>query len=301
MTIHLRGFAGDSDLPLIAELIGATPAKTPHRIDFPWRLSSPTLQSERDVRLVEDADGTLLGFAAWQIYWAVLDFWVRPGPHQSTVEDGIFTWALEHFRDLDRERGRPLPYWVDAREDDAERIAAVARHGFTIDDDYGHVTLSRSLAEPIPTIGLPDGFTIRPVAGNGEVDGYAALHRAAFNSTSMTPGWRARTLESPQYRSDLDLVAVAPDGELAGFCVCWLDSSGHFGQIEPLGVHPNFHRHGLARALMNECFRRLESHGAIAALVEPETTALTAREAYESVGFRVAHTFLRKGRWMDSP
>src|SRR5690349_11654154 len=108
MPIHPRPFAGDADLPRIAELIATTSSKTPHRIDFPWRLSSPALQNARDVRLWEGDDGTLLAFAVWQIYWATLDFYVRPGPHQAQVEDAFFAWAADRFRDLDRERGGPL-------------------------------------------------------------------------------------------------------------------------------------------------------------------------------------------------
>jgi mycothiol synthase len=299
MTISARSYAGDDDLPRIAELIGATSGKTPHRIDFPWRLNSPTLQSARDVRLWEDEEDGLVGFAAWQIYWATLDYYVCPGPSQPEVEDAIFTWAAARFRELDRERGQPLPYWIEAREDDAERLAAAARHGFTLDDDYGYILLSRSLVDPLPQPPLPDGFTIRPLKGAREAGDYAMLHQAAFNSTSMTPGWRTRTLRSPQYQADLDLVAVAPGGELAGFCVCWLDASGHVGQIEPIGVHPRYQRQGVARALMAECFRRLVGRGAIAALVETETTRRSARDTYESIGFRVAHTILRKGRWME--
>jgi ribosomal protein S18 acetylase RimI-like enzyme len=298
---HDRSFAGDADLPRIAELIGASSGKTPHRIDFPWRLSSPTLQNPRDVRLWVDESGVLLAFAAWQIYWAALDYYVRPGAEQSAVEDEIFAWAATRFRELDQERGCPLPYWIEVREDDAERLATAARHDFILDDDYGYLMLSRSLVDPLPQPPVPEGFTIRPLRGAAEAGDYAALHQAAFNSTSMTPGWRARTLRSPQYQADLDLVAVAPGNELAGFCVCWLDSGGHVGQIEPIGVHPNYQRRGLGRALLAECFRRLATRGAIAALVQTETTRLSARATYESLGFRVAHTILRKGRWLDAP
>jgi ribosomal protein S18 acetylase RimI-like enzyme len=298
MSIQPRPFTGDGDLPRIAELIGATSGKTPHRIDFPWRLSSPALQDPRDVSLWEGDDGSLLGFAAWQIYWATLDFYTRTGPLQAQVEDAIFTWAAARFRELDRERGRPLPYWIEAREDDVERLEVAARHGFSLDDDYGYVVMSRSLVDPIPQPPLPDGFAIRSFNGVVEAGDYAALHQATFNSTSMTPGWRARTLRSPQYQPNLDLVAVALGGELAGFCVAWLEPSGHIGQIEPLGVHPTFQRQGLSQALMAECFRRLASRGAIAVLVETETTRTPARHVYESMGFRVAHTVLRKGRWM---
>jgi ribosomal protein S18 acetylase RimI-like enzyme len=103
-------------------------------------------------------------------------------------------------------------------------------------------------------------------------------------------------LRSPQYQPDLDLVVVAPGGELAGFCVAWLEPNGHLGQIEPLGVHPSFQRQGLSQALMAECFRRLATRGAIAVLVQTETTRSPARHAYEAMGFRVAHTVVQKGR-----
>ncbi|HEX4205270.1 MAG TPA: GNAT family N-acetyltransferase [Ktedonobacteraceae bacterium] len=60
----------------------------------------------------------------------------------------------------------------------------------------------------------------------------------------------------PQYQPSLDLVAVAPHGSLVGCCVGWLDQKRHLGQIEPLDVHPRFHRMGLGRALLLEVLQR---------------------------------------------
>jgi ribosomal protein S18 acetylase RimI-like enzyme len=283
-------------LPSVAELVGVVLPTSRHLVDLPWRLSSPAGETGRDVMLWFDEGGRIVGFAAWQVWWAALDFFVRPGPRCEEVEAAIFAWAPARFLELDAARGRPLPYWAEAREDDVDRLALLACHGYTLDDDYAYVLLERPLDSPIPLPALPDGFSIRPLAGAGEVAAYAALHRRAFDSTSMTPEWRARTLRMPQYQLDLDLVAVAPDGRLAGFCVGWLASERGVGQIEPHGVDPEFRGLGLSRALMLEFFARLRACGATRAWVETESTRTSALAAYEAVGFRVAHRSVRKGR-----
>ncbi len=297
MEITTRPYAGDADLPLIADLIRAAPPASRHLVDYPWRLSSPALQSPPDHRLWAAPDGTLVGFAAWQVWWATLDLYVRPGPYRQEVEETIFAWAAGRFRALDAERGHPLPYWAEAREDDAERLMLLARHGYTLDDDYGYVLMSRPLDEPLTRPTMPAGYIIRPLAGAAEVNAYVALHRRAFASDSMTAPWRARTLVMPQYRPALDLVAVAPDGQLAGFCVGWLAAERRAAQIEPLGVDPACQGRGLARALLLEMLRRFKDHGAEQALVETESSRTSARRAYAAVGFRPLHRALRKGRW----
>ena len=147
-----------------------------------------------------------------------------------------------------------------------------------------------SVQTPVVERSLPAGFTVRSLAGECEVETYVALHRAVFESKSMTIAWRARTLRHPDYRADLDLVAVAPDGRLAAFCIGWLDT--HLepdirGQIEPLGVHPDFRHLGLGRAILSEGIRRLHLHGAEHIYVETDNYRNAALELYESVGFRV--------------
>lgn len=301
MTITMRPWRDETDLPLIVDLLRSVPPASRHLIDIPWRLSSPALQDERNARVWLDADGNMVGFAAWQIYWAVLDYFVRPGIHQQAVETALFNWAMRRFRELDAERGYPLPYWVEYRDDDSERQHVVEAHGFLLDDDYQYIHMSHPLTEPLPESALPGSFTIRPFAGEREVSEYVELHRAAFESTSMTCDWRLRTLSMPQYRPELDIVAVASDGSLAGFCVGWFNAERHTGQVEPLGVHPRFHHMGLGRTLLLESLRRFKAHGANTVLVETNDDRVPALNAYKSVGFRPIHTIYRKGLWVTEP
>jgi ribosomal protein S18 acetylase RimI-like enzyme len=111
----------------------------------------------------------------------------------------------------------------------------------------------------------------------------------------MTAEWRARTLHQPAYMPDLDLVAVAPDGHLAALCVCWLSKNSGtdiWGQIEPLGVHVDFRKLGLGRAILAEGLRWLQLYGANRICVEIDDYRNAAFELYESVGFRVVRDVL---------
>jgi len=296
MSVMPRPYAGEADLPLIAELIRSVPPTGRHLVDFPWRMCAPTLDPLLDARLWT-VDGVAVGFAAWRIWWAALDFYVRPGPSQAEVEAEIFAWAPQRFRELDAVRGQPLPYWVEARDDNPEGLALLARHGYTLDHDYAYVMLSRDLAAPLPRPDPPPGFTIRPLAGTSETDAYVALHRRAFASTSMTAEWRTRALRMPQYDPELDLVAVAPNGQLAGFCVGWAAPERRLAQIEPLGIDPEIQGKGLGRALLLEMLARFQAHGAEYAQVETETTRFPALRAYQAVGLQPIYRSLRKGQW----
>jgi mycothiol synthase len=157
-------------------------------------------------------------------------------------------------------------------------------------DSWSKVLMQRSAQRPIAGCVLPAGFVIRSLAGEGEVEAYVRLHRAAFGTENMTVEWRARTLRRPEYLPELDLVAVAPDGRLAAFCVAWLNSHSEgksSGQIEPLGVHKDFRGLGLGRAILGEALRRLHRCGADTVYVETDLQRTEALSLYKAVGFRV--------------
>ena len=308
MTLYVRGayivisihpFAAKHHVAAVFDLARTVPASNPHIVDLPWRISSLVTASRYDAYVVEDKYGGLLGFFAWQHSWAALDYFIRPGFLQKDVEKYVYDVMEQRFHELDVERGKPLPYWIEFRDDDLERKTVAEQHGYTLEEDYYHVQMQQLLAEPLAEVHLPAGFTIRPLAGMQEVETYVALHRAAFESTSMTVEWRQRTLLTPFYNPELDLVLVAPDKTVVGFCVGWLDPYRAIGQIEPIGIHPNFQRMGFGNALLREMLRRFKVYGAKEARVETNSDRASAIRAYEAVGFEIVHKVLRQGKYME--
>lgn len=293
-----RPFRDGTDISLLMELVGKMPLSARQVIDLPRRLGTPGIHEGSNAVLWLDDDGRAVAFAAWQFSWAVLDFFILPGLQQHAVADDLFVWADERFRALDQERGKPLPYWVTFRDDDVERHQLVKEHGFLFGESDCYVLLQHPLQDILPTPVLPAGFTLRSLAGVRETSAYAELHRAAFESTSMTADWRARVIGMPQYRSELDLVIVAPDGTLVGFCVGWFSPEHQVAQIEPFGVHPRFQRLGLGRVLLLEILRRFQVQGATNAFVETNIERSSARGAYQAVGFQQIHTIRHIGKWM---
>src|SRR5262245_22192115 len=118
MDLTGRPFDQKRDSTAVAALFADAPAATRHVVDFPWRLGSPICESARDARLWRTDDARLAGFAAWQANWAALDVVVRTGFDRLGIESTMLDWAERRFAELDAEQGHPLPYWLEAYEDD---------------------------------------------------------------------------------------------------------------------------------------------------------------------------------------
>ena len=295
--MHMRPYRHERDAPAVADLLSSLPVGSRHRLEAGWCLAAPGFENPAENRLFTGADGTLLGMAAWQQSWAVLDLWLRPGGTEAAVADKALTWARERFAQLDAARGGQLPYWIEVGEGDRLRRDLAARHGFDMVGDARYVMLRRDLdARSDSRRQTPGGFTIRPLAGAAEVPAYVAAHRAAFESEAMTVAWRSATLTMPGYEPGLDLVAVADAGTIAGFCVTWLDRRCRAAQVEPVGVVPQFRRLGVARALLDEAARRAAQHDATALYIEPDDGRAAALAVYADAGFRPVGWTGRRGR-----
>ena len=290
MTLTLRPYAGQPDWYAIADLIHADP-QFHHPIDFPWRLCSTSLEDHRNGAVWEDDDRRIQAFAALQFPWLTADYAIRPEVRTWDVELAIIAWAEDRLRQIATETDDHFPFNVSAFPHEHDRIKQLEALGY---ERWEHtlVMMQRPLTDLLDSV-VPAGFTIRPFAGEAELDAYTALQRAAFDSTTMTVDWRRRTLQAPLYDPTLDLVAVAPDGRLAGFCIMWYHPHLKTAQIEPLGVHPDFQQLGLSRALMRESFRRAADHGAETALVETYSFSDPALASYQAAGFKVTDHMLK--------
>jgi ribosomal protein S18 acetylase RimI-like enzyme len=273
-------------------------ASNTHVIDLPYRLSSWAFDYPENIALWEQ-DGRLVAWAALLLpFWCIdyaCDPAVEPGLHRD-----VLSWADARAKQVvGTDQGRPL-WFVDVMRHQTGRIRDLEALGFVNqehapEEPYSKVILSRPSTLPVPDEPLPDGFTIRPLAGATEAEAYVALHREAFQSKNMTVEWRLRTLARPEYVPELDLVAVAPDGRLAAFCITWFDPNypdGPAGQVEPLGVGEAHRQLGLGRAVLLEGLRRLYGRGARQVLVETDSFRDGAIRLYEAAGFERKHDIL---------
>lgn len=299
MNISQRDFSGEADKREMEALVYSFPDANLHVVDLPYRLSSWALDYRDNVGLWAGADGQLLAWAVMQTPFWTIDYALHPEADEGLLRR-ILAWADGRARTIVHSAsGHPM-WFVNVLSGQTERIHELEAAGFADQADVGEDSWSKVLMRrpahlPVAEFSLPAGFSIRPLAGGAEVEAYVELHRAAFGSKNMTVEWRERVLSSPRYTPDLDLVAVAPDGRLAAFCVGWInlaagDRSG--GQIEPMGVHEEWHRLGLGRAILLECIRRLQGLGAERLYVETDNWRDAAFALYESVGFQVMENVL---------
>jgi ribosomal protein S18 acetylase RimI-like enzyme len=295
-----REFSSQVDLRAMGALVRDFPVGNLHVADLPYRFSSWAFDYPDNVGLWVDAEGQqLLAWAVMQTPFWTIDCACHPSADRN-LHRQILAWADRRAcQILDTPGGRPA-WFVNVFADQADRIRDLEEAGFASQADVGADSWSKVLmqrpAEATPlNYSLPAGFVIRPLAGESEAEAYVELHRAVFESRNMTAEWRARTLRHPAHIPDLDLVAIASDGRLAAFCVCWLDknSGGEAdGQIEPLGVHVDFRGLGLGRAILAEGLRRLQLYGAGQIYVETDNYRNAALELYESAGFQALQDVL---------
>jgi mycothiol synthase len=294
-----RRFSGEADLQAMAALVQAFPADNLHVVDLPYRLCSWAFDDPENIGLWHTPEGQLLAWAVMQA-----PFWtIDAACHPDAVKDLrrlLWAWADSRACEILGTPSGPPIWYAMAFVDQADRIRDLEAAGFACqadvgEDSWSEVLMLRHAEAPIAEHALPAGWTIRPLGGEAEVEAYVALHQAVFESKNMTTEWRARTLRRPEHVPNLDLVAVAPDGRLAAFCICWLSKgleTAASGQIEPLGVHAEFRNLGIGRAILSEGLRRLILHGARRIYVQTDSYRNDALVVYESLGFRVVRDIL---------
>jgi mycothiol synthase len=298
MEIVERSFSGEADLQCMADLVRRFPDKNIHVVDLPYRLCTRSFDHPENIRLWTNKNGQLLAWAVLQVPFWKIDYAYDP-EFQNTLHPQILRWADAQARRIVGTASGHPSWFVAVLARQTDRIRDLEEIGFASQENVGEnswtqVLMKHSMQIP-DEVNVTDGFHIRPLNGTREVEAYVELHRAVFESKNMTVEWRNRTLQRPEYVSHLDLVAVAANGQLAAFCICWLgqDASGNIsGQIEPLGVHAEYRRLGLGQAILSEGLRRLQSRGASQIFVQTDRYRNAAFKLYESSGFHVIQDIL---------
>ncbi len=277
-----RLLQGDPDVQLMRDFIGSLTRPTTI-VDFEETLQLITVRANTRLWL---EDGMLAGFAYVDDY-NNLWFELRDANRTTALEDALVTWGIACQRQRNAVSGIHDNLDASFAAQNDWQIALLQRWGF---ESSGECSLhyERSLDQPLPQPVLAPAFSIRPVRGVDEVEDLVVLHQATFGTENMTSEQRLAIMRAPLYQPGLDLVAVAPNGDLAAFCIGGFeDEERHIGYTDPVGTHPNYRRLGLAGALMATIMQHMSAQGAL--LVQTGTSSLNVgmQRLADSLGFRL--------------
>lgn len=264
----------------------------PNLIDLEELL--PLAEIQARIRLWFDEAENLVAFAFVDPFD---NLWFEADPAwETTLGDEIVAFGVESRRSGLAE-GESGSLETNCAADNVARREFLFHHGFL---PLPEVTLhlERSLLAPIPAPCLPAGFQIRPVAGEDEAAAVATLHRAAFGTDYMTTENRLALMRTSEYDPSMDLVAVAPDGQLAAYLMGSIASAENertgqkVGATDPIATHPNFQRLGLARALLLTGLQMLQDRGLELARLGTSSENRAMQTVAEAAGFVVTRQIL---------
>ena len=237
---------------------------------------------------VWEESGAIIGIVLVGPYYQMFNVFLRSDYRGTQVEQNMLIQGYTIARHYMNEIGRAEKAVIhEVHKGDKKRIQAALAVGFMMGEPYGNDT-ERSLNEPIPESQLPDGFSIRAAT----MDDYLQLgkvHSNAFGSAWNPELYRDEVMLKPGYLPEREFVVLAPDGQFAAFTKTWLDGLNKVGYFEPVGVHRDFHRRGLGRALMLHCLQEMKRMGMKVAQVGHEIDNSASTGLYHSLGFRPKH------------
>lgn len=256
--------------------------------DLAWNLAHYYDRPEACPTALWRDNGDVVGWA-----WAE-----RPSEAMLQIDPrypGLAEDALDWARQTAPDPG--LTFWTADTE--IVVLNAFARAGFSTRSGPFFACLGRSL-DNLPAVPeLPDGYRIRELrpGDDADIEARAAVHRSAFDRSIFTAARYANLMTLWSYDSAFDLVAEAPDGTFAAFCLGWYDARNRVGEFEPVGTHPDHRRKGLASAVCIAAMHAFQARGGERAIVysRGDEAYPVPKLVYEALGFR-AYTRVRPYR-----
>lgn len=213
------------------------------------------------------------------------------------IEQQALDWAETCLGDL---RQADPGKWqaklvTGSREDQPARRAFLEANGFHLGGDFSEVNMLRPLDTPIPTCPVPAGFQVRLLSDEDTPGRRAAIQREVWHPWSvgdLSDADYELMMQLPGYQRELDIVAVAPGGQIVSYVNGWNDPLNKVGDLGPLGAHPDYRRQGLTRAVIYECLRAMQAQGMQQVVVSTGVNNLPAQKLYGALGFCVVNRYL---------
>ncbi len=260
MPVVSRGYNPELDFQGVMDFLRDSFAKTGSLHNWlPPQFENARAEMAAGTRLWEEVGGPEPRIVAVANPEVRLLHFIQMDPDYAYLEGEVVEWIVDYCT-FQKASGEELKISIVALEGNPAREAALREHGFERGQVYGIYRL-RDVDAPIPDYGPPEGYVIRSVQPAEAFDRIAAAIRVVFSHGEWFTGEVLEELSRASfYRGDLDLVAVAPSGDVASFCTFRMDPPSRVTELEPMGTLPEHRRMGLAKALLVEEFRRLAKY-----------------------------------------
>jgi GNAT superfamily N-acetyltransferase len=190
----------------------------------------------------------------------------------------ILHWVLENWGD------RKPVLSSEMTEHQTREIAFLERAGFLLDSTFytRHFDLALEPGESSP---LEPGFTIVDMLAHPDYPAQRLMRADGFSGkTTLDEQELRRQLEfynysheGPIYYPECDLCVMAEDGTFVAGCEALIDARNVEADVERVCTRAAYRRRGFARAVIQECLRRLRHMGLRNAYItgySPEAIAL---------------------------
>ena len=307
MKIESRSYRDATDLVRMRQLLmvgkqAHIPASYAHPGTLDWATHCPPDEqaNRRDIRLWErvgESEGPA-ALEAWAIFLRhenTFDLFVSPLLHGTPAHEAVMDEYVAWTEARARAAGLKhiSPFW--ALDYDQVMARLLKARGFVVmPADPAAPLFERSLDE-LPTIKLPDGFTLQGVRNLDDGRLRASVTHGSFRSNDDLDRYcaeYAKFIGSAVYDGERDLFVRSPDGRGASACTIWFDPVNAVGQFEPVGTHPDFQGKGLGKAVMAEGLRRMKAAGMRQAIVGFDPNNVAALALYTSMGFQASCYFV---------
>ena len=187
----------------------------------------------------------------------------RPG--DIDVVEALLDWSATHLGGYSQTFDRDvLGFYVNDFDADVRHL--MEEGGFEQHHEHAEPHVRMVLTGPVEVPPLPAGFRLVGLDEDNDLTRINKVLWRGFNHEGPPPDeeipGRELAQQAPNFRKDLTIVALAPNGDYGTFAGMWVVPENKVACVEPVATDPDYRRMGLGRAAVSESIRRAAADGA---------------------------------------
>lgn len=227
-----------------------------------------------------ESDGKIVAVAHYELALGQAYFQVHPD--FTWLKPEMLEYAEKHLSVTADSGQLKIAVWVN--DFDTLLESAVRARGYQLVENAKDCWSILEITRPFPPIALPAGFRLQSLEDENDLRRLDRVIHRGFNHPGEPPDEGIADIKkmqsAPNYRKDLNILAVAPDGSYASYSGMWQDQVNRIAYVEPVCTDPDYRYMGLGKAAVLEGIRRCGLEGAKLAMVGSELPF------YLSMGFK---------------